>query len=273
MITQFETYLTTIKRYSHNTALGYGKDLRAFARWMREQDSSARWSTIEREDIDKYMAMMTRAGRTPATINRHISAIRALYKYFQRQGWTEHNPAQYETMQKLLQRQANTIPASELQEIMDKASGTAGLIIRLLGTTGIRVQELLDITQSDIETANGRILIHGKGGKERHAYPTASVMKELASYAKGRGYKIFGDIDQRSVRAMVYNTMRHYSQARQLSPHAIRHTVATQMAKKGANVATIAAILGHESIKTTQKYIDMASINCQSAAQQYIQFN
>lgn len=261
MITEYINYLVNVRGLSALTATAYEKDLRAFAHWMSCSSSTARWSLITRDDIDSYVESMKTAGKKPATTNRALAAISGLYGYFKRQGLRVDNPCKYESRRKIGRAIPNIIPTNQLKMAYEHSAGMAKTILGLLITTGIRIQELLDINWEDIDFERSAIHIHGKGMKQREVYTTADVLADLRIYQgmqKPSGQIFF--IDQRECRRLVFESLRRYCTAAQLSPHAIRHTMATNMAMAGANVTTIANILGHEHINTTQKYIDARNI-------------
>lgn len=274
MITDYLKYLSDIKGYSNNTVTAYGKDLAFFCRWARVNLEDARWSMITRDDIDAFVASMVASGLKPSTTNRRLAALSGLYRFFRRQGLTVENPCRFESRRKREKTLPNTIPADDIKRAYDAAHGVAKVMLGLLATTGIRIQELLDLTWEDIDFGNLSIRIHGKGGKQRIVYTTEDkleVLRNVASMGCQSG-RIF-TLDQRSARYIIWEALKPYSTARQLSPHAIRHSVATNMANKGANVTTIATILGHQDIRTTQKYIDMTQGNSRKAYYQYNLFN
>lgn len=273
MINNFKTYLTNNRGYSIHTATAYGKDLHDFAKWARMNMKTPTWSSVQITDIMTYVSDLHEQGKSVSTINRHISSIRQFFNYLKKNGQLKENPARYIESLKRPYRIVNTIPTEAIQKALQKATGTIRIMLLILSKTGVRVQEMLDIEVQDIETQNGRIRIHGKGQKERYVYMRDAEIREVAEYAQGRPSRIFGEITQRQVRTAVYETLRYHTNARQLSPHAIRHTFATNMAKNGANVTTIATILGHESIKTTQKYIDLGQNNIREQQLKYSQFN
>lgn len=273
MIQEFQTYIMKNRGYSIHTAIAYGKDLQDFARWMSKNKLNPRWSTIEPADIENYVRNLHDLGKKPTTINRHIASIRKAYYYMKMRGIVDTNPARYIESNKIDKTIPNTIPTAELKNALDASAGTMKVMLTILCKTGVRIQEMLDIELQDIEAANGRIRIHGKGRKERYVYLKDGDMRTITEFAKGRPSRIFGDISQRDVRHAIFETLRTFSNARQLSPHAIRHTYATEMAKAGANVTTIAQILGHESIKTTQKYIDLGQQNIRRTQLQFEIFN
>lgn len=265
MIQDFINYLRNIKGYADNTCQAYENDLKDFATWAKANLTGARWSTLTRADIDCYITSLTTAGLKPATTNRRLSAIAGLYNYIRRQGHKIDNPCKYESRRKKGKTIPNTIPYKEMEMAYEHAQGVVKVMLGLLATTGMRIQELLDMTWEDINFEKGAIKIHGKGNKERIVYTLPEqleVLKGVSDMNQPSG-KIFTQ-DQRTARRMIWEALKPYSNAPQLSPHAIRHTFATHMAEKGVNCSTLATILGHNQLDTTQQYIDLG----QSAAQQ-----
>jgi len=254
-------YIKYIRGYSQNTIKAYETDLRNFASWQQQHTPEARWSTTTRADIDAYIEDMSKQGAKPSTTNRQLASISGIYCFFQREGLDIDNPVRYESRRKNPDTIPNTIPAEDLRKAYRNTAGVAKYMVGMFMTTGIRLQELLDITWEDIDFDNNSIKIHGKGSKERTVYTTADVLERLAEYryektATGRVLRFC----QRKAREIIYTTLRPFTRAKQVSPHAIRHTYATEMAKAGHNATTIAKALGHKRIDTTQKYINMAEI-------------
>lgn len=273
MINEFKTYLTCIKGYSENTAVAYAKDCKTFVKFIKENDPEKRWSTITREDIDNYIIHLSNTGHKPATLCRHISSISGIYRYMERQGLLTENPARYESRPKVGKSIPNTISVNELSMAMGKAKGLVKTMIQIIAETGIRLQELLNIKREDIDLENGTIKIHGKGNKERLVY----ISKELVSILRNQevnGNKMyFEKITQRECRRQIWEALKDYCNSPQLSPHAIRHTYATVMAKKGMTATTLQKALGHERLETTQRYIDYAQVNVEREIRQLSLFN
>lgn len=274
MIQQYINYLRNIKGYAENTATAYEKDLRAFAEWAKGHLKDARWSMISRDDLDMYVTELATMGLKPATTNRKLSAIAGLYRYMNRQGLRVENPSHYESRRKVAETIPNTIPVHELHIAWQNAMGVTKVMIGLLATTGIRIQELLDLEWEDIDYANCAMTINGKGSRQRIVYTTPEHLETLKAVnaMHTMSGRIF-TISQRQARHMIWNALRPYTRAKQLSPHAIRHTFATHAANMGANVSTIGAALGHKHIETTQKYLDMTSAPVRMVCQQYNMFN
>lgn len=270
MLTRFENYLRNIKGYSERTCSEYLKDVRAFAQWAKAHVKDARWSTLTRSDIDEYITMRAKEGIKPTTTNRELASISALYRYFIREGLLKQNPARFQSRRKVGYHLPNTIPSEDLQAAYANSVGVVHVWLGLLSTTGIRISELLSLKWEDIDFKTCALEINGKGNKDRLVYTTPEYL-ELMRQAYER-HPTDGRIfrySEREARHMIWNALKPYSRATQLSPHAIRHSFATSLAKQGVNVATIATILGHSRIETTQKYIDMAQMNCQAVSAQY----
>ena len=274
MIQNYIQYLSSIRNYSSNTCSSYQKDLSDFSKWAKAHLDNARWSAITRADIDKYVCYMVEIGLKPATTNRRLSAISGLYSYMKREGLEVENPCKFECRRKISRSIPNTINAEELKRAYENAKGVTRLFLGILSTTGVRLQELLDLSWEDIDFSESSLRINGKGAKQRIVYTTSEVLEELSRVKElikpqGRMFRI----TQRDARHMIWEALRPYCHSKQLSPHAIRHTFATNLAKHGANVSQLGTLLGHEHLETTQKYIDMSQHNNKEIVQQYSLFN
>lgn len=270
MIPEFIQYLKAIKGYSPNTAKAYHNDLISFVSWAKEHKEDARWSKIDRSDIDAFIIYQEAKGLKPATTNRQIAAISTFYNYLMRENRIKENPCKYESRRKLGTSIPKTIPVADIKEAYDHAQGFAKTMLGVISSTGIRIQEFLDIEVEDINTMENTLTIRGKGNKERKVYLDTTSIELLSSAMQGEEPhgRLFS-IDQRHARYLLWQALQQYTTARQLSPHVLRHTLATYMAKQGVNVATIAQILGHKDIKTTQKYIDLAEMETKQACLQH----
>lgn len=261
MIHNYVNYLRSIRGISANTVAAYQNDLIDFVKWSKQNIKDCRWSMITRDDVDRYVTAMVENGLSASTTNRRLSAISGLYNYFHRQGMLVDNPCKYESRRKIGSRCPNTISISDLRVAYQKSRGAVKTMLGILITTGIRIGELLTITWEDIDFLSSSISIIGKGSKGRVVYTTDEVLSSLRSYKDA--HTVSGTIfryTQRECRYMIYLALRPYCCARQLSPHAIRHTFATNIASAGCNVTQLAQMLGHTNISTTQHYIDMSNI-------------
>jgi len=262
MIQEFANYLRSIRGYSENTIKAYCADLRSYAQWARENTNQARWRDTTREHLDMYLTYLCDKGLKPTTTNRHLAAIATLFRYFQRQGMVVENPCRYESRRKQPKTEPATIPTQHIAKAYQRTKGLRHNMLGILASTGIRIQEMLDLEWQDIDFQNNTLHIKGKGSKERTVHTEKAVLddfRKVLEYTKPQG-RIFW-ISQRQARYMIYEALKPYSNSRALNPHAIRHTFATELAKNGTPTATIAKMLGHSHIETSQKYINMAEIS------------
>lgn len=242
--------------------------MKGFTRWVKANKEGARWSTLTRQDIDDYITYRANNGIQPATTNRELASISALYRYFIREGLLTSNPCRYQSRRKQPKRLPNTIPAEDLKAAYENSFGLVHVWLGLLATTGIRISELLALRWEDIDFKACSLEIMGKGAKERIVFTSPEYLELMRqAYERHPAEGRIFNYDQRDARYMIWQALKPYSRAKQLSPHAIRHTFATNLAGNGVNVVTIASILGHNQIDTTQKYIDMAQMDRKSASE------
>lgn len=268
MIQEYINHLATIKGYSPNTATAYRKDLKQFIEFIKQHYQGARWSTISKEMIEHYIMTLVSYGELPTTTNRKIAAISGIYRYMNTHGHEIANPAQYCSRRKVAETIPNTIDPEQLKAAYDNAIGTAKVMLGLLIVTGMRIGELLAIRWEDINLTERTITIHGKGQKERIVSVPERQLEEIGyAYPRQNPKDTLFHMSQYETRCLIYKALLPYCQAKQLSPHAIRHTFATQMAKQGANAPAIAKVLGHRNIKTTQHYIDNAQMSTSRTCQ------
>lgn len=271
MITEFLNYIENIKGYSKNTAIAYGKDLKIFVTFIKGHNPELRWSTIKQNDVDAFISYQVQRGMSAATTNRQLASVGALYNYMRRNGLKVENPVKYESRRKVEVRQPHTIPIRDIETAIAYSDGVVKVMLSLLLETGLRLQEMLDIRKCDINPETRVIRIFGKGHKQRLIQSTNETCKYLLEMCRGRRYddKVFKGYGQYQTRCLIFEALKPYTWAEQKSPHAIRHTFATENAKQGVNTTTLQMMLGHKKIETTQKYIDYAQMETNTAFEHY----
>ena len=264
MITTCIDYLLHNRGLSQNTAKAYDEALRDFASFVRDYHPGVRWSTVTKPMIDEYVVYLVSEDYAPATIKLHISALRTFYKTCIAVGGKTDNPARYVSTPKLAVRLPKVIEISAIHQALESpvVSAQAKAAIAIIYETGVRLQELLDITAADIDPSSSSIRVHGKGNKERTVY-YGDLTRRYGRCWRGNQHT------QRAVRHMVYEALRPYSKAKQLSPHALRHTFATQLLNNGMPMESISRLLGHEHLETTEIYARMSNTTMKN---QYLQF-
>lgn len=264
MITTFANYLRVNRGLSENTVRAYEQALHDFASYVNDRHQGTTWRTVTKQMIDEYVVTMAAKEAAPASIKQHVSALRTFFKTCQALGGKIGNPARYVSTPKLGEQLPKVIEAKAIREALNDptVSADAKAAIAIIYETGIRLQELLDLRASDIDTGKQAITVRGKGNKQRTVYYGELTQKY--------GTKWHGEQHtQRGVRHMVYTALRPYSMAEQLSPHALRHTYASQLLNNGMSLTTISKLMGHKHQTTTEVYAKLAT---RTAQQQYLRF-
>ena len=274
MIENYIDYLRHVAGYSLNTCQAYETDLRNFAVWAMTHTAEGRWSTMCQTDIENYIKYLTLHGYQSNSTNRALSAIRGIYRYWQRNGLVPSNPAKNVLPRLVPTTIPTTISTEKLMQVYQAADAETKLIISILYTTGIRVQELLDIRWQDVDLDSGSILINGKGQKQRYVYigkGVCEVMRERRSHSTGKG--VIFCASQRTIRHKLHEAAMMAGVEQPFSPHVLRHTIATEWAANGANAQILAKALGHAKIETSAKYVNMAHLDTRDVMMQNNMFN
>lgn len=253
MIYTFINYLRINRGLSENTCKAYSQALRDFASFINDHHKGTRWSTVSKPQIEEYVVNLVAEEAEPATIKQHISALRTFYKTCKAMGQDIGNPARYVSTPKLSEQLPKVIEREAIREALasQTVSKQAKAAIAIIFETGIRLQELLDIKATDIDRETNSIKIEGKGRKERTVY-YGELTKQYGGCWRGSQHT------QREVRKMVFDALKPYSKAEQLSPHALRHTFASMLLNNGMPMPVIQKLLGHKHVQTTEIYAKLA---------------
>ena len=250
---------------------------------------------VTRNDIETYLYFCADTlGNGENTRTKKLVMIRCFYNYLLDQQEAlqiglKANPAERILNPKTPKKQPILLPEQERTSLLDSIDGENATrdyaILLLLMSCGLRVSEVVNITMKDVNMAAGIIKIHGKGNKERLAYPTPTCINALQEYldcyrqfatndtspnayffvAKRTGKKI-------TTRAVELFMQKHVNAAgiggMGYTPHKLRHTTATMLAKDGVDLLAIQQILGHESPTTTQIYTHLGNEDIERAVQQ-----
>ena len=268
VIDRFTEYIVKNRGLSPRTAQEYGKDLREIQLWMSQTAKVARWSQIEKETIDAYVADMSASGLAAPTISRRISCLRSFFQFAWLQGWQQQNPAKYVSTPKVAVSVPKTLSVAEIGATLADSSVdvTTRAMVAVLAETGVRISELLSIRRQDVDTVHRRIVVRGKGNKERVVY-YGDMTSAVVSSAQAVGNGLLFDLGDREARYRIHRALRKHTAAPRCSPHVVRHTWATEMLQNGASLVTIQTLLGHSSVKTTERYAHVAG---QKVATEYL---
>lgn len=273
-VSAFISYLRLEKNYSEHTVKAYEKDIKAFANFCKEDHGEDNIVHISYPLIRNWIVSLSDVGLSNRTINRKISSLQAYYKFLLKVGDITISPL---VKHRALKTQKKVeVPFSEvemdaiLSEIPfdDDFEGERDkLIIELLYTTGMRRTELVNLKVSDIDLSGKVLKVLGKRNKERILPLLSSTVEQMKSYLKRRSeldnkvdssYLFLTKEGLKIYETLVYRTINKYfslvSPKVKKSPHILRHTFATHLLNRGADLNSVKELLGHSSLASTQVY-------------------
>jgi integrase/recombinase XerC len=227
--------------------------------------------------VRSYVARLAKRGMAPSSIGRKLAAVRALGRFLCREGVLERNPGRAVPTPKLPRRLPPHLSVDEAIALVEHPDqdGPLGLrdrfILEFLYATGLRAAEICALDIDDLELDARRVRARGKGGRERivpYGTKAAAALArwldarpELVRRAKrppaGRPLLLNhrgGRLTTRGLQLVVARHLKALARARRVSPHALRHSFATHLLSSGADLRAIQELLGHASLKTTQRY-------------------
>jgi len=267
----FLRHLERERNASPNTIRAYGEDLRQFTDYL--EGALGREPRPEDADhvlIRGFLAELHRRGLKKVSSARKLAGLRTFFRFLCREGRLERNPARVLLSPRLEKRIPTPLDEGQVAALLDVpgddvASIRARSILELLYATGIRCAELvgLDVGEIDLDARMVRVL--GKGRKERIVLFGTRAQEALRSWLAARaGLRpktdgVFinlrgGRLSDRSVRALVSRRVKQVALTRRCSPHTLRHSFATHLLARGADLRAIQELLGHASLSTTQRY-------------------
>jgi len=267
----FLLHLERERNASPNTVRAYGEDLAQFASYLRrELGRPARPADVTHLLVRGFLAELHQRGLSKASSARKLAGLRSFFRYLCREGRLEHNPARALSTPRQPKRIPEVLDEAQAAALVElPGAGTAAVrgraILELLYGTGIRCAEAmaLDVAELDLDARMVRVL--GKGRKERIVLFGRRAQAALADWLKERtrlrpaSDALFVNqrgnrLSNRSVRALVARRVKQVALARRCSPHTLRHSFATHLLMRGADLRAIQELLGHSSLSTTQRY-------------------
>ncbi len=260
---KFLSYLKTEKNASSHTLRAYRNDLSEFEDWLKEYLKITEIVEISRRSVRDFLGSLARYGYERSSISRKTSSLKSFFKFLQREGIVEINPA----LDIRYPGPRRTLPSFLSKEEMERMLGQDlssrdRAIIELLYGTGMRASEICSLNVRDLNMFDETVRVKGKGGKERILPLTRKAMVAIRDYVspvRDKDTPLFLNrfgkrLSQRSLQRIVGKYIRMVADVSHSSPHTIRHTFATHLLDKGCDLRTIQELLGHSSISTTQIY-------------------
>lgn len=274
-VEQFLTFLQHEKRYSPHTVTSYSSDLLQFKDFV--------WLKFEAElgEVSYQMArefivyLLDEVKSTESSVGRKLSTLRSYYKYCMRNGLVDNNPLAHVKAPKVPKRLPVFVDDHKLDELLDSelyfnnsfSSVRDKMVIEMLFGAGIRLAELLSLKEIDIDFYGETVKVLGKGNKERIIPVTKGLVYQLKAYIELKSTQNFdnksgvlfvtdkgADAYPKLVYRIVQKYLAYISTQDKKSPHVLRHSYATSLLNRGADMNAIKELLGHASLAATQVY-------------------
>ena len=269
-VQDYLSFLGVEKNASPHTIKNYGIDLREFTQAAQKK----RPEEMTYLDIRSFLAVLKEKSYSKSSISRKLACIRSFFKFLVRENILKTNPAAGIATPKREKRLPQFLDPDEVTNLLEAPARDTWegkrdrAILELFYSSGLRVSELVGLNQDDIDFFSELVRVRGKGKKER-IVPIGSVaLKAIQAYLEHRPAKekeaspkrplylnrSGGRLTDRSVRRMILKYGRRIALKKEVSPHMLRHSFATHMLDRGADLRSVQELLVHENLSSTQIY-------------------
>ncbi|MEW6008703.1 MAG: tyrosine recombinase XerC [Candidatus Omnitrophota bacterium] len=268
-VEKFFRYLEIEKNASEFTKINYGHDLKEFDSFLKDTPMES----IDYLVLRRYLAHLKARNLSKRSINRKLSSLRAFFKFLFKEGLIKTNPAALLSSPKLDKHLPLFMTEDETVKLLEAADGHDWLslrdraILETLYSTGMRISELLGLNLDDIDFISGVVKVRGKGKKERLIPIGNSAINSIRRYLDNRLDKsqtIFLNknktrLTTRGARLILNKYIKKASLKQGISPHTLRHSFATHLLNRGADLRSVQELLGHSNLSTTQVYTHLTT--------------
>jgi integrase/recombinase XerC len=276
MIDSFLKYLQFEKRVSPHTVVAYQSDLNQLDQFLKHNFPDSQIQLADYGVLRAWLVALVEAGIEPVSVNRKIASLRTFYKFLLRQDLITKDPMMKIRVLKAKKKLPSFVKENEMDDMLDHPVNPFPenfegyrnrLILELFYGTGIRLSELLQLQENRIDLKGRTIKVLGKRNKERIIPFAASIVPAIKAYQNARDkevekkdhtYFFVTDKGTRCYPMMIYRIVKQYlgenTGVEKRSPHVLRHTFATHLLNKGAEINAVKDLLGHSSLAATQVY-------------------
>ena len=289
LIEQFLNYLIVERGLAENTITAYRRDIAKFAGYL----DSWRIGSVQnvgKNELTRYLLALKKKGLSSNSISRNLAAIKMFFRFLVNEGRIQDNKVSVMESPKLWKRLPEALSLNEVERLLDSPCGRGWMRIRdkacleLIYATGMRVSEIVNLNIRDLNLDVGFIRCVGKGSKERIIPLGRQSMKAVDKYLKksrpklvrknSTGSSLFiTRLGKKMTRQNFWKMIRNYTcQARikkRVTPHMLRHSFATHLLERGADLRVVQEMLGHSNISTTQIYTHISKERLKSIHHKY----
>ncbi|MFH1228430.1 MAG: site-specific tyrosine recombinase XerD [Planctomycetota bacterium] len=283
----FLTYLSVDCGLSSNTLDAYKRDLGTFIRSLKDKTASA--SYVTGQDIYNFIQSRRKSGLSSNTIARNIVAIKMFFRFLVSQGYLKKDATELIDTPRVWKRLPDVVSYSDIEKLLSAPDQTKphGIrdkaIMEVLYATGARVSEVVNLKISDINFDSSYCKCFGKGNKQRIVLLGGEAIKALGNYltkirskwvkAKSPENVFLNQQGQKLSRQSIWKLIARYGLLAgiriKLHPHLLRHSFATHLLERGANIRYVQEMLGHSNIATTQIYTHIDKERLKSIHRQF----
>ena len=273
-IQSFIDYLKFEKRYSGHTIISYQHDLSSFFDYLQKQFGTDKLTDISHTYIRSWLALLKDQQLTARTINRKISSLKSFLKYHLKQGNISHMPAAGTVVPKIKKRLPGFLKEPEAMQLLETLNTStdswktlnAKMLISLFYSTGMRLSELINLREKQLDFSRLQIRVLGKGNKERIIPLNKEIISDIRNYQdlKRKEFESSDDVLLVTEKGkkmypkyawlLVNKWLGTSSTLDKKSPHVLRHSFATHLMNNGADLNAVKELLGHSSLAATQVY-------------------
>ncbi len=271
-IGKFIRYLEIEKNYSPHTILNYRLDLEDFQVFF----GGSPLEHIDYLALRRYLAALKEKNLSSRTVGRRLSSLRSFFRFLTRDGFLKNNPMLAVASPKLQKHLPSCLTEEEIARLIESA-GSGGrvderglrdrAILETFYSTGMRIAELVSLNVRDVDVFSGIAKVMGKGKKERIVPVGETAIAAIRAYLARRRKEVDplflnkngGRIGTRGVRGIVAKYIHRAGIKQGISPHTLRHSFATHLLNRGADLRTVQELLGHANLSTTQIYTHLTT--------------
>ncbi len=275
MIDSFINYLEYEKRSSNHTVLAYRKDLEQAQEFVNSSFSIQNLSECTHPELRAWIIDLVEQGLSQTTVNRKLATLRSYFKFLMRSRLIQKDPTYKLRSLKTPKKLPEFIQETTIESVLEAEvyeNSFEGfrdrMVMEFLYLTGVRLSELISLKWKELNLHEAQVKVLGKRQKERIIPITKSLERNIVSYKKvfeerfskieGNEYFIVTNSGEKSYAMMIYRIVRKYldlfAQNTKRSPHLLRHTFATHLLNKGADLNAVKDLLGHANLAATQVY-------------------
>ncbi|MDR0893059.1 MAG: tyrosine recombinase XerC [Mediterranea sp.] len=273
LVDTFLDYLRHERNYSEQTVYAYGEDLCLMQKFAEESYGKFDPLTVDTEFVREWIVSLMDQGYAATSVNRKLSSLRSFYKYLLRQGEISVDPMRKIVGPKKKKSLPSFLKESEMDRLLDETDFGKGfeglrdrLVIDMFYATGMRLSELINLDDTDVDFSASQLKVTGKRNKQRLIPFGEELRGAMREYMEVRDEEVperaeafFVRKDGRRVSEglvarIVKQNLSKVTTQKKLSPHVLRHTFATTMLNNHAELEAVKELLGHESIATTEIY-------------------